>query len=224
MRFLYTTFVERDTPEKYTRLIFFYHLSNKLYHTNNGINFFLYCISCQKFRSDLRDLLYCSNVSSTTSSYEGAISQSGVTEISCIWYWLNPSGFFIYSKSFVRFIWFGKYFTKHKGNLISPGDCNCFTNSSVDCDEFLCRLWQTHLKVGKLPIVLLVVICTITNSSTFIQVLIRNAWVDGFTWRAKFCFLSTIFVISIIWQYTNISHLNKPLGLFSLTATPHRIL
>ena len=86
MRFLYTTFVDRDTPEKYVKFIFFYHLSDKLYHTNNGINFFLYCISGQKFRSDLRDLLYCSNVSSTTSSYEGAVSQSGVTEISCILY------------------------------------------------------------------------------------------------------------------------------------------
>ena len=84
MRFLYTTFVDRDTPEKYARLIFFYHLSNKLYQPNNDINFFLYCISGQKFRSDLRDLLYCSHVSLTTSCCEGTISQSGVTEISCI--------------------------------------------------------------------------------------------------------------------------------------------
>ena len=84
MRFLYTTFDARDTPEKYAKLIFFYHLSNKLYHTNNGINFFPYCISGQKFRSNLRDLLYCSNVSSTTSSYEGERLESGIIDISCI--------------------------------------------------------------------------------------------------------------------------------------------
>ena len=59
IRFLYTTFVTRDTPTKYANLMFFYHLSHKLYHTNNGINFFLYCISGQKFRNDLKEILCC---------------------------------------------------------------------------------------------------------------------------------------------------------------------
>ena len=59
---LYTKFVDRDTPEKYARLIFFYHIRQKLYHSNNGINFFLYCISGQKFRSDLKELLCCSMI------------------------------------------------------------------------------------------------------------------------------------------------------------------
>ena len=59
IRFLYTTFVSRDTPTNYANLIFFYHLSHKLYHTNNGINFFLYCISGQKFRNDLIEILCC---------------------------------------------------------------------------------------------------------------------------------------------------------------------
>ena len=56
IRFLYTAFTTRDTPVKYASLMFFYHLSHKLYHTNNGINFFLYCISGRKFRSDLKEL------------------------------------------------------------------------------------------------------------------------------------------------------------------------
>ena len=62
MRFLYTTFVDRDTPQKYARLIFFYHISQKLYHTNNGINFFLHCISGQKFRSALKGILCCAMI------------------------------------------------------------------------------------------------------------------------------------------------------------------
>ena len=59
IRFLYTAFTTRDTPIKYASLMFFYHLSHKLFHTNNGINFFLYCISGRKFRNDLKELLCC---------------------------------------------------------------------------------------------------------------------------------------------------------------------
>ena len=49
-RFVYSTFIKSDTPEKYARLILFFHVTHKLYNTNNAINFFLYCISGQKFR------------------------------------------------------------------------------------------------------------------------------------------------------------------------------
>ena len=57
VRFMYLTFVKPDTPEKHARLMLFYHISHKLYNTNNGINFFLYCISGRKFRNDLKELL-----------------------------------------------------------------------------------------------------------------------------------------------------------------------
>ncbi len=60
VRFVYTTIVGRDTPEKRAAGLLLYHISNKLYSTNSGINFFLYCISGQKFRSDLKELLCCS--------------------------------------------------------------------------------------------------------------------------------------------------------------------
>ena len=55
-RFLYFTSVNRDTPERATATLFL-HLSTRLYFTNSGINFFLYCISGKKFRKDLKKLL-----------------------------------------------------------------------------------------------------------------------------------------------------------------------
>ena len=57
IRFVYTNFVARGTPAKYANFFFLYHLSHKLYFTNNGVNFFLYCISGQKFRNDLKNIL-----------------------------------------------------------------------------------------------------------------------------------------------------------------------
>ena len=53
VRFLCTLFVTRDTPAKYASFLLFYHATHNLYSTNNGTNFFLYCISGQKFRNDL---------------------------------------------------------------------------------------------------------------------------------------------------------------------------
>ena len=40
VRFLYTSFVKRDTPVKYTILWLLYCVSQALYFTNNGVNFF----------------------------------------------------------------------------------------------------------------------------------------------------------------------------------------
>ncbi len=65
-RFIHTTLVVPDTPEKQAATLLF-HISNKLYLTNSGINFFLYCISGQKFRSDLKELLCCSSDSRAVS-------------------------------------------------------------------------------------------------------------------------------------------------------------
>ena len=60
VRFIYTTVVVIDTPEKRATDALLFHISNKFYNTNSGINFFLYCISGKKFRSDLKELLCCS--------------------------------------------------------------------------------------------------------------------------------------------------------------------
>ena len=56
IRFIYLTFVQRDTPSKYASSMLFFQITYKLYTTNSGFNFFLYCISGKKFRDDLKDL------------------------------------------------------------------------------------------------------------------------------------------------------------------------
>ena len=78
IRFLYTPFIKGDTPSKYANLTFLLHLSHKLYNTNNGINFFLYCISGQKFRNDLKEILTCG--AHETSKRERSVTN--LTEIS----------------------------------------------------------------------------------------------------------------------------------------------
>ncbi len=60
VRFIFLTIFVTDTPEKQAAAILLYHISAKLYNTSSGLNFFLYCISGQKFRSDLKELLCCS--------------------------------------------------------------------------------------------------------------------------------------------------------------------
>ena len=57
IRFIYFSLVERDTPSKHANSILFFQITQKLSTTNNGINFFLYCISGRKFRDDLKEIL-----------------------------------------------------------------------------------------------------------------------------------------------------------------------
>ena len=57
VRFIYLTFLKRDTPSKYALSIFLMQLTYKLFTTNSGINFFLYCISGRRFRNDLKEIL-----------------------------------------------------------------------------------------------------------------------------------------------------------------------
>ena len=59
IRFIYFSLVERDTPSKYANSMLFFHITHKLYTTNNGINFFLYCISGKRFRNDLKEMFCC---------------------------------------------------------------------------------------------------------------------------------------------------------------------
>ena len=66
-RFIYLTLVKRDTPAKFAGSFLFFHIAHKLYSTNNGINFFLYCVSGQKFRNDLKEILYCTENSGSAS-------------------------------------------------------------------------------------------------------------------------------------------------------------
>ena len=59
VRFIYASFVITDTPSKYASSLFFFEITYKLYVTNSAINFFLYCISGQRFRNDLKEIVCC---------------------------------------------------------------------------------------------------------------------------------------------------------------------
>ena len=67
VRNIYIAFVKSDTPSRYASSLLFFHTSHKLYTTNSGINFFLYCLSGQKFRNDLKEVLCGSRHSKRTS-------------------------------------------------------------------------------------------------------------------------------------------------------------
>ena len=62
-RFIYLAFAKRDTPDEYAKSLLIFQITVQLYSTNSGINFFLYCMSGQKFRSDLKEVLCCSSMS-----------------------------------------------------------------------------------------------------------------------------------------------------------------
>ncbi len=76
-RFITFAFVPRGTPRRFAALQLFYHISHKLYHTNNAINFFLYCISGSRFRRDVRAILRCGDGDGEGGS--GASSSTSVT-------------------------------------------------------------------------------------------------------------------------------------------------
>ena len=78
IRFIYLTFVERDTPSKYASSMLFFQVTYKLYTTNNGINFFLYCLSGQKFRNDLKEII-CA-IMKCCSPSSGEITSNNDTE------------------------------------------------------------------------------------------------------------------------------------------------
>ena len=69
-RFIYIVVAKRDTPRLYARLLLVAQVTGKLYPTNSGINFFLYCISGKKFRNDLKEIFRCS------STYKSPVTES----------------------------------------------------------------------------------------------------------------------------------------------------
>ena len=84
IRFIYLLLTEQDTPRQYAVSMFLYQVTSKLYTTNSGINFLLYCISGQKFRNDLKEVLCFSDT--TSGSFPGSKneSQTNDTELSSI--------------------------------------------------------------------------------------------------------------------------------------------
>ena len=64
-------YVTGTTPYFYASYHLFYHVVEKVYYTNNGINFFLYIMSGHKFRADLVKLF---RWKCNTSSPDGSVS------------------------------------------------------------------------------------------------------------------------------------------------------
>ena len=81
IRFIYLTFVKSDTPIKYAKSMLIFQITYKLYVTNSGVNFFLYCISGRKFRNDLKEILCCSRMTSHSRT-EARRKQSEITILS----------------------------------------------------------------------------------------------------------------------------------------------
>ena len=79
-RFIYLVFAKRDTPHEYAKSLLIFQITVQLYSTNSGINFFLYCMSGQKFRNDLMEILCCSNISNHSATASKGTSRSNDTE------------------------------------------------------------------------------------------------------------------------------------------------
>lgn len=57
-----------SSAQTYAIYFLLYHLTNKLYATNNAINFYVYAITGSKFRKDLRKLMKCWNTDDVAAS------------------------------------------------------------------------------------------------------------------------------------------------------------
>ena len=79
-RFIYVAFIKRDTPLEFAKSMLVFQITAKLYKTNSGVNFLLYCISGQKFRNDLKEILCCFNILNSSITNQKDPTQSNGTE------------------------------------------------------------------------------------------------------------------------------------------------
>ena len=82
--FLYANIVDyTKTPESFAAFSLFFSVGEKLYYTNNGINFYLYVMSGQKFRHDLVNLFSFlkEKPSGSTASTVSSLSNTKITNI-----------------------------------------------------------------------------------------------------------------------------------------------
>ena len=81
---LYSMLVDyTKTPKTFAGFYLFYNVVHKIYFTNNGINFFLYVMSGQKFRTDLVNLFRCLKQKSSRNNYSHNTGDSS-TKLSTI--------------------------------------------------------------------------------------------------------------------------------------------
>ena len=78
----YVNFSSGTTPSYYAGIYLFYQFGMMAYYTNHGINFFLYVISGQKFRTDLKNLFMSKkeNKNNSVESELGTITSSQGSE------------------------------------------------------------------------------------------------------------------------------------------------
>ena len=62
----YLNFYSGNTPTYYASLHLLYQVGQKAFYTNHGINFFLYVISGQKFRTDLKNIFKSKKINKNT--------------------------------------------------------------------------------------------------------------------------------------------------------------
>ena len=74
--FIYAAFVTSDTPSEYATSIFIFEISYKIYVTNSGIKFFLYCVSGRKFRNDLKEIFCCMSRAALPPAWSHAMKQT----------------------------------------------------------------------------------------------------------------------------------------------------
>ena len=79
IRVLYLLFFTVDTPFQYANVKLSFQVTHKLCNTNSAINFFLYCVSGQKFRNDLKELFGCSGETRLLSRKSNDTFQSNIT-------------------------------------------------------------------------------------------------------------------------------------------------
>ena len=81
-RYLYFTYINRNTPEKQANAMLFYYISSRLFFTKSGINFFLYCISGKRFREDLKEILCCKRHSTSKAKKQTSTTEVHVRSLS----------------------------------------------------------------------------------------------------------------------------------------------
>ena len=80
---LYVNFVDyTKSPKSFADYYLVYHIGQKTYYTNYGINFFLYVMSGHKFRSDLIHIFKCNNHNSNKNEiYESTTKTTRMSSI-----------------------------------------------------------------------------------------------------------------------------------------------
>ena len=76
----YVNYIKGNSADYLAGLHLFYHVAEKAYFTNHGINFFLYVLSGQKFRTDLVSLFWRSKQHGSGSLSNSKLSMNTAME------------------------------------------------------------------------------------------------------------------------------------------------